>query len=122
MKVLSILAVLCLGIFTKSSAQELESQTIKVWGNCGMCKETIEKSAIKAGAATANWSEETKMLQVSFNDKKTSSQKIQKRIAKSGYDTQDFVATDKAYNALHGCCKYDRKADAKKADAILQKK
>lgn len=122
MKVLSILAVLCLGIFTKSSAQELESQTIKVWGNCGMCKETIEKSAIKAGAATANWSEETKMLQVSFNDKKTSSQKIQKRIAKSGYDTQDFVATDKAYNALHGCCKYDRKADAKKADATLQKK
>ncbi|HRD57446.1 MAG TPA: copper chaperone [Ferruginibacter sp.] len=122
MKVLSILAVLCLGIFTKSSAQELESQIIKVWGNCGMCKETIEKSAIKAGAATANWSEETKMLQVSFNDKKTSSQKIQKRIAKSGYDTQDFVATDKAYNALHGCCKYDRKADAKKADATLQKK
>jgi len=120
MKVLSFIAVLCFGIFTQSSAQELAHQTIKVWGNCGMCKETIEKSAIKAGASTADWNEDSKELKVSFNDKKTSSQKIQKRIAKSGYDTQDFVASDKAYNALHGCCKYDRKADTQIGDSKMK--
>ncbi|MFT3981760.1 MAG: hypothetical protein QM687_14925 [Ferruginibacter sp.] len=119
MKVLSIIAVLCFGIFTQSSAQELAYKTIKVWGNCGMCKETIEKSALKAGAATADWSEESKELKVSFDAKKTSSEKIQKRIARSGYDTQDFVAPDKAYNALHGCCKYDRKADTQKGDSSM---
>ena len=112
MKVLSFIAVLCFGIFTQSQAQDLAYTSIKVWGNCGMCKETIEKSAIKAGASTADWNEETKQLRVSYSNKKTSSEKIQKRIAKSGYDTQDFVAPDKAYNALHGCCKYERKEAA----------
>lgn len=74
-----------------------------------MCKETIEGAAKKAGATTADWNEDSKQLKVSYAANKTSSEKIQKKIAKSGYDTQDFVAPDKAYNALHGCCKYDRK-------------
>lgn len=109
MKILSIIAVFFLGIATQSFGQNLTEQTIKVWGNCGMCKSTIEKAAKKAGATSANWNEDSKQLQVRFDASKTSAQKIQKRIAKSGYDTQDFVAPDKAYNALHGCCKYDRK-------------
>lgn len=109
MKTLSIVAVMLFGFFSTSFSQDLSYNTIKVWGNCGMCKETIEKSALKAGATTADWNEESKELKVSYAANKTSSEKIQKRIAKSGYDTQDFVAPDKAYNALHGCCKYDRK-------------
>jgi hypothetical protein len=109
MKIASFIAVLLFGIFNQSFAQELQYKTIKVWGNCGMCKETIEKSAKKAGAATADWNEESKELKVTFAEKKSSSEKIQKQIAKSGYDTQDFVASDKAYNDLHACCKYDRK-------------
>lgn len=109
MKIASFIAVLLFGILTQSFAQELQYKAIKVWGNCGMCKETIEKSAKKAGAATADWNEESKELRVTFAENKTSSEKIQKQIAKSGYDTQDFVANDKAYNALHACCKYERK-------------
>ena len=116
MKLLSFIAVCCFGILSQTNAQTLAYKTIKVWGNCGMCKETIEKSAAKAGAATADWNEESKELKVTFNEKKTSSEKIQKQIAKSGYDTQDFVAPDKAYNALHGCCKYERKETTKKSD------
>lgn len=120
MKIASFIAVLLFGIFTTStlSAQTtatvpaVKYETIKVWGNCGMCKETIEDAAKKAGATTADWNEESKQLKISYASKKTSSEKIQKKIAKSGYDTQDFVAPDKAYNALHGCCKYDRKAAA----------
>lgn len=118
MKVLSFIAVLLLGIFSSytSTAQAanagIKHETIKVWGNCGMCKETIETSAKKAGANTADWNEDSKELKVTYAAKKTSSEKIQKKIAKAGYDTKDFTAPDKAYNALHGCCKYDRKTES----------
>lgn len=119
MKITSFIAVLFFGIFTSttSNAQTTDAtpsvryETIKVWGNCGMCKETIEGAAKKAGATTADWNEESKELKVSYAVKKTSSEKIQKKIAKAGYDTKDFTASDKAYKALHGCCKYDRKAN-----------
>jgi len=112
MKTLSIYAALLLSIFTinHSTAQQgLTKETIKVWGNCGMCKTNIEKAAKKGGATTANWSEATKELKVSYAAAKTSSQKIQQAIANSGYDTQDMTADNKAYNKLHACCKYDRK-------------
>lgn len=118
MKSLSFMALLFFGLFTinNSYAQSsVKDETIKVWGNCGMCKSTIEKAATKAGAASANWNEDSKELKVSYAVNNTSSQKIQKQIAKSGYDTQGFKATDKAYNKLHGCCKYERSDAAAKA-------
>ncbi len=112
MKTLNIYAALLFSIFAinYSFAQtSVKKETIKVWGNCGMCKTTIEKSAKKAGATTASWNEESKELKISYASAKTSSTKIQEAIAKSGYDTQDFTADNKAYNNLHSCCKYDRK-------------
>jgi hypothetical protein len=119
MKTLNICAALLFSIFAInfSFAQgTTKKETIKVWGNCSMCKTTIEKAAKKGGATTANWNEESKELKVSFASNKTSSDKIQQSIAKFGYDTQGFTADDKVYNKLHGCCKYDRKA----ADASIQ--
>jgi hypothetical protein len=114
MKSFSFIAILFFGLFagTASAQTNLKEETIKVWGNCGMCKTTIEKAAAKAGATTANWNEESKELKVAYAVNKTSSDKIQKEIAKSGYDTQGFKASDKAYDKLHGCCKYERKTDA----------
>ncbi len=119
MKTLNIYAALLFSIFAInfSFAQgTTKKETIKVWGNCGMCKTTIEKAAKKAGAASANWNEDSKELKVSYAVNKTSSQKLQEAIAKAGYDTQDFTADNNAYNKLHACCKYDRKA----ADASIQ--
>lgn len=113
MKVLSIFAVIFSFICFSNNASAqtaLKEETIKVWGNCGMCKETIETAATKAGATTAVWNEESKELKVTYASNKTDSKKIQQKIANSGYDTQDFSAPDKVYNKLHGCCKYERKA------------
>ena len=87
----------------------VKKETIKVWGNCSMCKKTIEKAAKSAGASSASWNEETKELKVAYAAKKTSGTKIQQAIAKSGYDTQDLTADNKAYDKLHSCCQYDRK-------------
>jgi periplasmic mercuric ion binding protein len=112
MKTLNICAALLFSIFainTSFAQTAVKKETIKVWGNCSMCKTTIEKAAKKGGATTANWNEESKELKVSFASNKTSSDKIQQSIAKSGYDTQGFTADDKVYNKLHGCCQYDRK-------------
>jgi hypothetical protein len=92
-----------------SIAQTAKTENIKVWGNCGMCKKTIETAAKDAGATEANWNTETKILAVSYTSS-SNNQKIQKAVAASGYDTQDFTAPDEAYNKLHECCKYDRKA------------
>ncbi len=113
MKTLSLFAAILFSIFSinTATAQSGKKETIKVWGNCGMCKTTIEKAAKKGGAKTANWNEDSKELLVTYAVNKTSSVKIQQAIAKSGYDTQDFTAIQTAYNNLHGCCKYDRKSD-----------
>lgn len=113
MKSLSIITILIFALFSSANSfaqTATKDETIKVWGNCGMCKKTIEKAATNAGATAADWNEDSKELKVSYATDKTSSDKIQKEIAKSGYDTQGFTAPDKAYDKLHGCCKYDRKA------------
>ena len=107
-----ILSIAFLFVFSNFSfAQTAKKETIKVWGNCGMCKKTIETAATKAGASSAKWDTETKMLAVSYSSQKTSAQKIQEAIAAAGYDTKDLTASDEAYNKLHACCQYDRKAD-----------
>lgn len=93
-----------------SFAQSAKKENIKVWGNCGMCKKTIETAATKAGATSALWDTETKILSVSYNAKKTNAEKIQQAIAAVGYDTRDLTAPEEAYNKLHACCQYDRKA------------
>ncbi|MBO9634653.1 MAG: hypothetical protein J7578_16180 [Chitinophagaceae bacterium] len=95
--------------FTVNAQSGLKKDTIKVWGNCGMCKKTIEQSAITAGAKTADWNTDTKVLTVAYNAKATNGKKIQQAVAASGYDTQDFTASNEAYNKLHMCCQYDRK-------------
>ena len=109
MKSLIILTISVILFSSNTFAQQSNTDTVKVWGNCGMCKKTIEKSAKSAGAKTASWDPELHQLIVSYSADKTSNLKIQQAIAKAGYDTQDVTANDEAYNKLHGCCQYDRK-------------
>ncbi len=115
MKSITISFIFVFAVITNLFAQDMAKETVKVWGNCGMCKKTIEKAAKKAGASTASWDAEKQMLALTYDNTKTTSIKIQEAIAKTGYDTQDVTGDDAAYNNLHGCCQYDRKA--KNADA-----
>jgi len=113
MKTLNLYAAILFSIFAIniSFAQTaVKKETLKVWGNCGMCKKTIEKSARSAGASYASWNEGSKQLKVTYAVSKTSGTKIQQAIANAGYDTQDFTADNAAYNNLHSCCQYERKA------------
>lgn len=117
MKTIKLFSVLLFSIISLNSfsqANTVTKETIKVWGNCGMCKKKIEKAAKAAGATTASWDEDTQELKVAYNSSKSSSQKIQQSIANAGYDTQDVTADAKAYKKLDACCKYDRKPVAPK--------
>ena len=81
----------------------------KVYGNCGMCKRTIEGSLKnEKGINSAVWNKETKMIEVNYNQEIISLEVIKKKIAKVGYDTEEVRATEKAYNNLPGCCQYER--------------
>ncbi len=89
--------------------KSLESAQFKVYGNCGMCKDRIERGARSVkGVVMANWSIETQLLTLKYLPGKTSEEAIQKAIAAIGHDTDTARASDESYENLHGCCKYDR--------------
>ena len=94
----------------KDSSALPKKETIAVWGECGMCKNKIEKAATTAGATTASWDEDSKQLAVTYYAGKTNSLKIQQGIAAAGYDTKDVNATKAAYEKLPGCCHYERRS------------
>ena len=103
--------------FQASRAQTARQESLKVSGNCGMCKKTIEAAAVKGGALTAEWNKDTKQLTFTFNDSKDAVLAVQQSVADAGYDTRDVKASDAAYGKLPGCCQYDRSAaSAGKAD------
>jgi copper chaperone CopZ len=87
-----------------------KKETLKVWGNCGKCKKTIE-SALKDvdGVVSASWDKKTKVLSVTFDDAKISLKEIEEKVAATGYDTQNAKGSDEAYKNLDKCCKYKRK-------------
>ena len=97
------------GLSTFAGSQKNPTpQSFKVLGNCGMCKKTIEKAALKTGASKAEWNKETKMLSVQYNPKKMTADDILKSVAYAGYDNEKYLAPTESYNNLHECCKYDR--------------
>lgn len=99
------IALAVIAISLSSSAQESATTTFKVWGNCGMCKQTIEKAAKTEGVSAATWNVETKVLELTYQPGKTTPEKVQQKIAATGYDTEKITGDNKAYDKLHGCCK-----------------
>jgi copper chaperone CopZ len=93
-----------------TEVQKGEKNSFKVWGNCGMCENRIEKAALGVeGVNSADWDKETKMLKLTCDASKTKVENIHKAIAKVGHDTDKAKADDEVYSKLPGCCKYDRK-------------
>lgn len=91
-----------------SKMASTKTETIKVLGNCDMCKSRIEKAAKIEGVSKAEWSSKTQLLTLVYDTAKVNSDDVQKKIAAVGHDTEKFKADDKVYNRLPGCCKYER--------------
>jgi periplasmic mercuric ion binding protein len=88
-----------------------KSQTVKVYGECGMCKKRIEKAASAiSGVESATWDVVSKMLTVKYDLLKPEAvDSAQRNIASVGHDTEKFRAEDAAYESLPECCHYQRK-------------
>ncbi|WP_300488330.1 DUF3347 domain-containing protein [Flavobacterium sp.] len=104
------LALVTTFFFTGCDAQikNPKTETVKVYGNCGMCKRTIEKAANERGIVKANWDIDSDMLTVTYDQTKTNTDAILKKVAYAGYDSDSFRAPDEAYKNLPECCQYDR--------------
>ena len=114
-KLKSIFLLLCCLLLSSALfAQDSKTDTIKVYGNCSMCKTTIESSLKKKdGVLSKNWNKDTKMLVVTYDPSKTTIQKIGEKVAAAGYDNEYATAPDAAYNNLHSCCHYERPKKSK---------
>ena len=103
-----IAVTLLLSITTSAQIKNPVTETVKIYGNCGMCEKTIETAGTIKKQATVDWNKDTKQATITYNSKNTSKDEILKRIALAGYDSDSFLAPDAVYDNLHGCCKYDR--------------
>jgi periplasmic mercuric ion binding protein len=104
--IFAIAAIVVSSMAFAQSPKKPVTATIKVEGNCGMCKDRIENALSVKGIKSADWNVKTKMLTVVYVPAKISEQQIHKIIAKAGHDTDKVKATKEDYEGLHGCCKY----------------
>lgn len=109
-KVLSLFGMFLIGagsVFAQAKTDKFE-----VKGKCGMCEKRIEKAAKSVdGVSSADWDLKSNILKVSFDESKTSDDKVQKAIAEVGHDTPLHKAKDDVYKKLPACCKYDRSGE-----------
>lgn len=107
-KILVVITVLLSSINAFAQIKNAKSETVKIYGNCGMCKTTIEKAGNLKNIASVDWNKDTKIATLKYDSKKTNQDEILKRIALAGYDNQKFLAPDDVYAKLPECCHYDR--------------
>lgn len=112
---IAVFAIVTTPLFAQQSAPA-NSDTIKVNGECGMCKNRIQKALKLEGIASANWNTEAKLLTVTYNSAIITNETIQKKVAAVGHDTGKYRAEDTVYNKLPECCKYERKKVEAKQD------
>jgi len=87
----------------------VKTASIRVYGNCGMCKRTIEGALNKAeGVRQASWDVSTGMLSVAYVPDQIDQEQIKAKVAAVGYDSDTHRAPDEVYSALHACCQYER--------------
>ena len=109
MKIITImLAAMITAMPALAQIKNAKTETVKIYGNCGMCETTIEKAAAQKKLSKADWNKDTKMASITYDSKKTTLDAVLKKIALTGYDNASFLAPDDAYNKLADCCKYKR--------------
>ncbi len=103
-----IITIFALVLMNVTFAQDKNARaSIEVDGVCAMCKERIEKAAIKTkGVKSAVWSIETHQLNLIYDARKTNLDSISNHVAAVGHDTKAIKATEEQYLSVHDCCRY----------------
>ncbi len=123
-KIVMVIVVLLSSIISFGQIKNVKTENVKIYGNCGMCKATIEKAGNEKKVANVQWNKDTKMATLTYDSRKTNHDEILKRIALAGYDSERFLAPDDVYAKLPECCQYSRelKPVAKSNDAGMDMK
>lgn len=111
-KIMAVMMLLVSLLYT-AQIKNAKTETVKISGNCDMCKSTIEKSGNVKNVAVVNWNEDSKMATITYDSSKTNQEEILKRIANAGYDSESFYAPDDVYAKLPSCCQYKRNKTTK---------
>ncbi|MFO8022242.1 MAG: efflux RND transporter periplasmic adaptor subunit [Perlabentimonas sp.] len=95
--------------YKQTEKPKMEHAMVKIAGSCEMCKDRIEKAALSVdGVKSANWDMDAQTLHLNYDPQKTSTDEIQKAIARVGHDTEKYKASDSIYENLPSCCHYER--------------
>ncbi len=106
-KLIASFIILFLAVSTAVLSQsKVITSTIKVYGNCAMCKKRIETALDHKGVKLAKWDPKTKELEVVYNNEKVTEMQIHEIVASVGHDTDKVKAKDEVYAALPYCCLY----------------
>lgn len=109
-KIISIITTVLIVINANNSFAQSskKTQTISfpVQGNCNDCKERIENAAYIKGVKEAKWDKKSKTMTVVYRNDKTSLEKIEAAILKTGHNVDTLVAPNEVYNQLPSCCQY----------------
>jgi periplasmic mercuric ion binding protein len=112
MKTFMTMALVAVMGISANAQNKNAKHELHVKGNCGMCKERIEKAAYSvAGVKTADWNADSHTLRIILNEKKNNVDAVEDAIVKVGHDTNEKRADEKVYQSLHTCCLYDRDLD-----------
>ncbi len=105
-KLISLLSVFFfLSTLIVAQDSKVVETEFKVFGNCNMCKNRIEKALKIDEVKFAKWNKNTKMLKVAFEPTITVDS-LQQILAAVGHDTEKFKAKNEVYKALPKCCLY----------------
>lgn len=104
-----LLAIIVLSLpLCNAQTKNEKTEIVKIYGNCEICKSTIEKAGNLKNQSIVDWNKETKFATISYDSLKTSKEEILKRISLAGYDSEFFLAPNDTYSNLPSCCQYER--------------
>lgn len=104
---------LLISLSGNAQIKNAKTETVDVYGNCGMCKKNIETAASQKKVSAAVWNKDNKTAVITYDSTKTTTDAVLKKVALAGYDNQSYLAPESAYSKLDGCCQYERKQPAK---------
>lgn len=102
-------AICIAGMSMLTMAQSTKEKiVIKTSAVCDMCKTNIEEAVYKVdGVKSVYLDLESKEASVKYDASLVSKEAIMKAITMAGYDANELMADEKAYQNLNACCKKD---------------
>ncbi|MFN8415852.1 MAG: heavy-metal-associated domain-containing protein [Cytophagaceae bacterium] len=110
MKLYSSIVAFVAAVILTSCSSANKNDSFYVRGNCEMCKQRIETTALSIkGVFKADWNVDSKELSVAYDSTQTNAMQIHEAVANVGHGTKLVPMNQEAHDNLHECCKVANK-------------